>query len=256
MTLRVCVALCLFTLVTSSIPAQSFEVASLRKHQGAPVYRSGPLTVSGPLVRLTGYTVYGLILDAYHIRDFQIVVAPGAVSRQEDLYDTTYDVLARTPGGEVPRIDDVRVMLRNLLAERFGLVVGHESKEMPVYMLTVDKGGPHLHASSQTGPCVVKTETAADGRNNIESFIACPVERLADRLTNLIGSRPVIDSTSLTGDYDFRLTAIPEFRTRGPADAVDIPPVSAVRDLGLKLTAGKSKVEILRIEHLGKLKEN
>ncbi len=256
MTLRVCVALCLFTLATSSIPGQSFEVASLRQHQGAPAFRSGPLTVSGPLIRLTGYTVYGLILDAYHIRDFQIAVAPGAVNRQEDLYDATYDVVARAPGDNAPRIDDVRAMLRNLLAERFGLQVSSSTKEMPVYILTVAKGNPRLKASSQAGKCVLKSAVAADGRNNVETFNGCPIEELADRLRNLAGDRPVIDATGLAGTYDFRLIAVPDFKTRGGSDPADISPLSAVGELGLKLTAGKSKVEILRIEHLGKLKEN
>jgi uncharacterized protein (TIGR03435 family) len=234
--------------------SQSFEVASVRQHQGAPAFRSGPLTVSGPLVRLTGYTVYGLILDAYHIRDFQITVAQGAVSRQEDLYDTTYDVVARAPGDGAPRIDDVSAMLRSLLAERFGLQLSRSTKEMPVYVLTVARGGPHLKATSQPGPCVLKSEVAADGRNNVETFTGCPIERLADRLRN--GDRPVIDATGLTGTYDFRLIAVPDFKTRGGSDPADVSPITAVGELGLKLTAQKSNVEILRIDRLEKLKEN
>jgi uncharacterized protein (TIGR03435 family) len=242
------------TLAAGSLFAQSFEVASVRQHQGAPAFRSGPLTVAGRLIRLSGYTVYGLILDAYHVRDFQIMVAPGAVSRQEDLYDTTYDVVARAPDDGAPRIDEVRAMLRNLLAERFGLQVSSSTKEMPVYILTVAKGGPRLKASSQAGSCVLTSDVAADGRNNVETFTGCPIERLADRLRN--GDRPVIDATGLAGTYDFRLIAVPDFKTRAGSDPADISPLTAVGELGLKLTSQKSNVEILRVNHLGKLKEN
>lgn len=41
----------------------AFEVASVHLHQG-PVQRNGPLAVTGPLIRIQGYTLFGLILDA------------------------------------------------------------------------------------------------------------------------------------------------------------------------------------------------
>ena len=38
-------------------------------------------------------------------------------------------------------------MLQDLLADRFKLAVHHEAKEVPVYALSVGKGGPKIHES-------------------------------------------------------------------------------------------------------------
>ncbi len=43
-------------------------------------------------------------------------------------------------------------MLRSLLEDRFKLALHGETKELPVYVLTVAKGGPHFKASEDDGP--------------------------------------------------------------------------------------------------------
>jgi uncharacterized protein (TIGR03435 family) len=227
----------------------SFEVASIRAHQGSS-FRSGPLTVSGPLIRLEGYTVFGLVMDAYHLRDFQL--AFGSVARQDDIYDAMYDIVARVPGNNVPNLDEVRLMLQSLLADRFKLRIHRESKEMPVYALQVAKNGSKLKAASADGKCLIQTRLAADGRNNEETFSTCPVERLADRIGNLMHDRPVLDQTGLTGKYDFRLLLTPEYRSRNQSNPADVSPVTAVGELGLRLMPQKAPVEILVVDHLEK----
>jgi len=242
-------------LFAQSEPARAtFEVASVRPHRGSGV-RSGPLyTVSSPLIRLEGYTVFGLILDAWNLRDFQIAVAP-AVSK-EDIYNTLYDIVARAPGEGVPDMDRVRAMLRSLLADRFQLRVHRETKEMPVYALQVGKKGARLKASAPGGQCSLHVGLASDGRNDEETFSSCPIERLADRIRGKIGDRPVLDQTGLKGLYDMRLVAVPEFRARGQSDPVDIDAIAAVGELGLKLVAQKAAVDIVVVDSLGKPTEN
>jgi uncharacterized protein (TIGR03435 family) len=241
------------TIRLSAQPA--FEVASVREHRGTGV-RAGTLdTVSSPLVRMEGYTVFGLIMDAYHVRDFQITVA--AAVPKEDIYNTTYDVVARAPGEGVPDIDQVRAMLRSLLTDRFKLGVHRETKEMPVYALQVGKSGARLKASRPGGECSLHVELASDGRNDEEIFSSCPIERLADRIRGKVGgNRPVVDQTGLKGQYDMRLVAVPEYRTRGQSDPADIDAITAVGELGLKLVALKAPVEILVVDRLEKPTEN
>ncbi|HEY1758663.1 MAG TPA: hypothetical protein VGG72_25045 [Bryobacteraceae bacterium] len=64
----------------------AFEVASIHQEQGHFV-RPGPFTVSSPLIRLEGYTIFGLVMDAYHLRDYQLafgtVLHPRASTRRE-----------------------------------------------------------------------------------------------------------------------------------------------------------------------------
>ncbi len=232
-------------------PGATFEVASVRQHQGT-VFRSGPLTVSDPLIRLEGYTVYGLIMDAWNLWDFQLKISRDIPA--DDIYNKMYDILARAPGAGTPKIEDVRIMLQNLLLDRFKLKVHHETQEMQVYLLQVGKNGLKLKPGS--GPCSVHTGLASDGRNDDETFSNCPIERLADRLRGKIDGRPILDKTGLTGNYDMRLIAAPEARTRSGSDPLDIDPRTAVRDMGLTLVPQKASVDMIAVDHLERPTEN
>jgi len=247
----------LLTLVTAtaqSDPARTaFEVASVRQHEGTDI-RSGPLSVSGPLIRLRGYTIYGLLIDAWNVKTYQLKISPDIP--KEDIYGNMYNIVARTPGAGTPKLEDVRVMLQNLLADRLKVKVHRETREMPIYALTIARAGVKLKATSAASQCSVHVALASDGRNNEELFSSCPVEELAGSLTNLIGTRPVLDQTGLNGRYDFRLVAAPESRTRNQSDPADIDPITAVGDLGLKLVPQQAPVEIIAVDHLEKLTEN
>ena len=243
-----------FAAIALSLAQQpAFEVASVRQYKGSG-HRNGPLEAKSPLIRLQGYTVFGLVLDAYHLRDFQLDFGK---ARPEDIADTMYDISARAPGDGVPRLSDVRAMLRTLLEDRFKLHVTRELKERTVYALGTSKTGPRLKsaAAPAEGSCVWRGELAADKRNSDETFTNCPIERLADRITNLL-LEPVLDETDLTGRYDFRLLAVPEFRTQSGPDPTDISPIAAVGELGLKLVRKKAMVEVLTIDHFDRPAEN
>ena len=212
------------------------------------VFRSGPLTVTDPLIRLNGYTIYGLILDAYHVRDFQVALAPDIP--KDEVLDRTYDILARAPGAGVQKTDDVRVMLQNMLTDRFHLKVHHEMKEMQVYALMVARKSARLKEAAAGARCSIRTALASGTRNNEVDFSGCPIERLADHLGNMMGNRAVLDRTGFGGQYDFRLVAIPQYRARGGSDPGDIDPLSAVGELGLKLVPQKAPVDVIVVDHV------
>jgi uncharacterized protein (TIGR03435 family) len=237
----------------------AFEAASIRLHKATappqvPELRNGPLAVSSSLIRLKGYTVFGLILDAWNLRGFQ--VSPARDIRGEDIADTTYDIVARAPGTGVPAIGDVRAMLRALLAERFGLKVHWDSRRMPVYALVASKGPPKLRMSEAGGACSVQDRLTGDGRNHEVTFANCGTNRLVDELGHLIRDRPVLDRTGLIGQYNFRLVAIPWYRTLDRFDPEDIDPIAAVGELGLKLVPGNANIDMLVVDHLAKPIEN
>lgn len=232
---------------------QAFEVASVRPHQGTGL-RTSPLAVSGPLIRLQGYTLFGLVMDAYHLRDFQLEFGP--VARRTDVVEAMYDISAKVPGDGIPKLDDVRAMLRTLLAERFGLQVHREMREIPVYVLGTGKGPGKLVPAASEDPCTVRTKLAGDGRNDEVQFTGCTTERLADTLTHLVGDRPVVDRIGLSGQYDFRLITLPWYRGRNRSEPADIDPVTAIARLGLKMTTQKTPVEILVVDRIEKPGEN
>ncbi len=240
-------------LMAQTDPGITFEEASVRQHQGS-VFRSGQLMVNDPLLRLEGYTIYGLLLDAYDLRDFQLKI-PSNIPK-EDVYNKMYDVVARAPGAGVPRIEDVRTMLQHLLAARFNLRTHHETQQMRVYAMQIARGGLKLKEGSGPGLCSVRTGVTSEGRNDEEYFSNCPLERLADRLRGKIDGRPILDETGLTGRYDMHLIAAPDARTRGGADPADVDPRTAVRDMGLTLTLKTAAVDIVVLDRLEALTEN
>jgi uncharacterized protein (TIGR03435 family) len=235
--------------LAQSADTESFEVASVRPHQGDAIH-AGSLSVTSPLVRLEGYTVFGLVMDAYHLRDYQLQF--GSAAPKEDIYGTMYDIVARAPNGRVPSVDSVRAMLRHLLAERFQLSAHIEAKRMDGYFLEAAKGRPAaLKPSSTDAPCSIRTSLATDARNDEDIFANCSMDEIAGRFSFLL-SRPVFDRTGLKGQYDFRLLYTPEYRARGESTSVDVSPSSAISDLGLKTVPAKTDVAKLVIDRLQK----
>jgi uncharacterized protein (TIGR03435 family) len=69
-----------------------------------------------------------------------------AISAPDWLNFERYDIAANYPAGT--SLDQVRVMLQNLLADRFQLKLHRESKEVPIYGLVAAKTGTKLVESA------------------------------------------------------------------------------------------------------------
>src|SRR6185437_13471933 len=95
----------------------------------------GPGTGDPIQLRGNRVTLMNLIRTAYEVPYDQI---SGAAWLQDDLYD----VDARIAKGSTK--DQVKVMLQNLLADRFRLSFHRQSKEFDVYTLSIAKGGSKL----------------------------------------------------------------------------------------------------------------
>ncbi len=232
----------------------AFEVASIKPHQG-PLTRIMDFKVSGSRVTMEAYSVFLLVLDAYHLKgNYQISLAP--VSRQEDeIREVMYDVAARAPGNTVFPRDEIRKMLQTLLADRFHLAIHRETREMPVYALLQGKDGIKLKPRVSDEPCSMHHKSAGDGRNYEETFSNCPIEELAKQLAQRSMDRPVVDKTGLTGTYDFRLVVMPGPGSDGTSEP-DVTISSPLRELGLKLESQKAPVEIVVVDRVQKPTEN
>lgn len=175
-----------------------------------------------------------LIQQAYDVKPFQ-VSGPDWMTAQR------FDVVAKLPEGATK--EQVPHMLQALLAERFGLAVRRDSKELPVYALMVGKGGSKLKESprestpgAETPPVkpeggfvvgagdkqvVVKQSgqgsfVASGGRDGAVRMTMggggtmrmeadrMTMARLAEMLTSML-DRPVVDRTGLSGNYQVAL---------------------------------------------------
>jgi uncharacterized protein (TIGR03435 family) len=84
-----------------------------------------------------------LITETYGVRSDK-------VSGRGWPYAQRFDIIAKIPAGATP--EQFKLMLQNLLAERFNLQFHHESRILPVYALTVAKSGLKMKDSSKAEP--------------------------------------------------------------------------------------------------------
>jgi uncharacterized protein (TIGR03435 family) len=227
---------------------QAFEVASVRLNKSGA--RGGTIEFPPGHERfvMTNMSLGALILVAYDITVRQF-------SGAELLGSECYDIAAKA---ERPTTRaEMLAMLRRLLAERFRLTVRRETRELPVYALTVVKGGPKLKPSSapekdggtplvpahaggseaETGHLIFKNESMSE--------FAWALSR-----TEATGERVVADQTGLRGIYDFELKWVRE-GAEGPSIFDALP-----EQLGLKLEPKKAPVELVVVEHVERPTEN
>src|SRR5260370_7763990 len=121
----------------------------------------------------------------------------------------------------------MRHMPQSLLADRFKLQVHWDTREVPVYSLTVAKGGPKLRHSDQPEDDLPRVRTPASaGGTETPSGVSYTHESMADfpwALSRMarVGDRQGVDNTGLEGSYDFTLTFDPNPL---PPAANDAPP--------------------------------
>ena len=264
--------------------SNGFEVASIKPSdpntQGI-TFRNMP----GRL-EINGATLRVLIEQAYDIRDFQISGGPKWIDSDR------FDVSAKIEGGANPhpdltnipdqrkQMERQRKRLQSLLADRFQLKIRRETKEMQAYVLTTAKNGSKLKEAKLEEPTPVDNKAQLPPRGPgirvgygriTGQFIT--LDFLAQILAQQVG-RPVIDTTGLTGSYDFALEWTPDpAQGQGPgmmpAPGLPRPDVQASADaggtslfaaiqeqLGLKLDSQKAPVEIIVIENVEKPSEN
>lgn len=226
--------------------AQSFEVAAIKPHPGEVVASMEP-TVQGTRVIGVATSLMDMISKAYGVRYNQITGGPAWIRTER------FDLDAKVPGDSAPAKEQADLMMRNLLADRFQLVLHREAKEVPVYHLVADKSGPKLKPSAPDArPASVARGTA----NGMHAEITKgSMEALAALLTGSAG-RPVIDRTGLEGTYTYVLDWFPVGRVRPPDS--DVPSIfDALREqLGLRLEPASGMQESLVIDRAEKPSAN
>ena len=220
-----------------SSPARAqFEVASIKPSaqgvRGATFYNP-----TRERFQIDDVTVKGLIAYACNVREFQIEGASGWVASDR------YNVIAK-PDGELTD-ERIRAMVQSLLAERMGLKIHRESREMSVLSLTVAKGGPKLQESAiAAGPTMRGGEGRLTGQN-------LTMDMLASLLANRV-ERPVLNRTGMPGQFDIKLEWVPE---ESPETGPSI--FTAVQEqLGLRLETERAAAEILVVEHVDRPSPN
>jgi uncharacterized protein (TIGR03435 family) len=175
-------------------------------------------------------------------------------------------------------------MLQVLLEERFKLKFHRETREVPVYVLTVAKGGPKLQATKEGSCTPIDPDNLPrswpkpgqpppcgpfQGANGVIVTHGQTMEGLALQFSVALG-RNVIDKTGIAGRFDIHLDLtmrdlfhglIREPQPNDPPEP-DTPPdplgaiSNAVRRLGLELKSTNGPEEFIVIDQVERPSEN
>jgi uncharacterized protein (TIGR03435 family) len=234
----------------------------------------GGMDLDPRLVRFRGYTLYRLITVAYGGNCFtwERMTDPELLAGGPDwMRSDQWDIEARIPEGPLPytpRFVDIgggraaqqhnpgprlQSMLQAMLADRFKLVVRRESRQVPVYVLTVAKGGARLTAwkegdptterelldfLARNGTLLSERELADRGLTAAEFSDRWMRRSIEIRSPGLLGAkasmahlvaqlesatlRPVLDRTGLTGEFVYRVR-LTEGAGRGDVGPQNVP---------------------------------
>lgn len=240
---------------------QGFEVASIRASGAMPSIevRNAYRQSQGPLIfDWQRSPLLGLIRLAYGLELQQIAGLEGWMR------DERYDVMAKA--SKESSYQEGLVLLQGLLEERFELRFHWETRALPVYELTVAKGGskmrPGVARADRKAPMTYYTRsedyvTVATGRGAPVGDLAL---LLGQRLRAFDAQRILIDSTGLDGGFDFDLEFLDpsrEAQPRGQALANAPGIFQAVEDtLGLRISAVDRPMRVLVVESAKRPSEN
>ena len=223
------------------IVAQQFDVVSVKPTQPGSPGGPGPFVQTEPgFLRARGSLQF-FIEYAYGQNPQYLEGGPDWIRSDR------FDIEGRQSSG-AQSLATLPIMLRTALTDRFKLAVRRETRERPVLLLTVAKGGPKLTLSE------ANEEPQLRGRPGELVASKMSMKGLASQLSRLVG-RQVEDRTGLTGLYTFTLHATnegfqkPDPLGRAPVDP-DAPDISTALDeqLGLKLESGRGPVTFLIID--------
>ena len=250
-------------------PPPSFEVSVIRP--SAADATGTNFMLSSSRFSVTDAPLTDLIQFAYDLKTNQQVPKTPAwiASEKFDVDATIADADLERPQ-QAPlqtsdqKLEQYRLRVRTLLAERFNLKVTRQMKDLPVYALVLAKGGPQP-ALVPAPPDTLAQRTPPLGGFSSGQVKAGAVSMavFADLLSGRpdVDGRPVVDATGLKGSFDFTLVFVRSGAQPTPYDATsprtttapdaDVPLLTALEEqLGLKLEPRRAPVEVLVIDHV------
>jgi uncharacterized protein (TIGR03435 family) len=224
--------------------------------------RGGPGTEDPTFFTCENYGLAGIIWMAFDLQDYQL-------SGPDWMLTTQFTVSAKIPPGTTRA--EFRLMLQNLLIDRFKLTFHHEKRQVNGFTLVAAKGGPkfkeYVEEPSKNDDPPRQTAQIKNDANGFpllqrgKGFSMAitinratlhsgggTMEEFAESVSNQL-RLPVKDATGLTGKYDVTMSWVADNSPDAPAPNI----FQAVQEqLGLKLESKKVAVDVLVIDHLEK----
>jgi uncharacterized protein (TIGR03435 family) len=244
--------------------AAAFESVSVTPNpSGRPGFQRGPVLFGDDFTAVNVQLAW-LIVEAYGTNDYQILSAPSWI--RSDYFDVS--AKAHAPASK----DQLRLMLRTLLADRFHLIAHTETRNEPIYALVVASPngtlGPNIHPAS-VDCATLRAEAAREGLppgprcgNWVKSGLGQGNARGMEisLLTTIVSrevQRTVLDKTGVDGFFDWDLSWTPGPLRGHPPDRFkfvdpDGPSIFTAfqEQLGLKLEPQERLGDVLVIDHV------
>lgn len=241
---------------TNSDPVPSFEVATIKPNTSS---NGGPSGLSHGRFEATDVTIRGLLrFEAFYVPDARIVGGPKWMD------SARFDIEATMSPDDAKRFDSLpptqkremkEAMVQKLLAERFQFKSHWEQRELPVYAITVAKGGLKLQPAQD-----VKHRSQWSLSSGKLQCKNVTLSQLADLFTqgasNELG-RIVVDRTGVSGAYDLNVTWAADTDVAASNSPTGLSLFTAIQEqAGLKLESAKAPVKVLVVDRLEMPSEN
>jgi uncharacterized protein (TIGR03435 family) len=251
----------------------AFEVASVKVNKSGPA--GTRIDFQPKRVNLVNVPLRAIIQLAYGIQEPTRLVVPNWVATER------FDIIATSE--EAISLEQRRVMMQALLAERFKMAAHTEARELPAFGLALARSDRRLGPSLRpfTGVCAngpggrpaEPAEPAATAPQAVQCgvrpggpgrvvLVGVNLSLLASALSLPMG-RTVFDRTGLTGLYDVELVFTPDGPPQAPGAEPGAPTLDGSslltalqQQLGLKLNSEKETIEVLVVDKIDRPTEN
>jgi uncharacterized protein (TIGR03435 family) len=207
--------------------------------------------------------VVQLIAFAYDVKLSRVIGLPASISG-------SYEVSAKA-ADDFPLLSfdenrkQVRLMVRQMLADRFGLRLHTEFRQETVLKMSVDPGGLRLAESSAPLPSPTRdrpTNLGMSDRGGRMIGRKATMKDIALSAGTLL-RQEVVDTTGLTGQYDFDIrwtapsvpNAPPPSPTLGP-DGMALFMTAMKDQFGLRFSKSNEQVQYLIVDRITPPAEN
>ena len=236
----------------------AFEVATIKPSDPA---RPGQIiTLRGAEIITTNTTLHDLINLAYWLHPKQLTGGPAWTVSDK------FDLAGKPDAPGQPNVDQMKMMIQKLLADRFQLKFHFEKRELSVYAITIAKTGAKITRSQDDPNNLAGWNIGRNPSGTTFTFRNAPLSQITAVLQNSL-DKPVVDQSGLSERYDFTVTFTPDPAQaallggppRPAADNPDAAPdlfTAFQQQLGLKLESTKAPVDVMVIDKVEKPSEN
>jgi uncharacterized protein (TIGR03435 family) len=236
----------------------AFEVATIRPSD--PARREQIITLRGAEVITTNVTVHDLINLAYWLHPKQLTGGPPWTESDK------FDMTGKPDAPGQPNVDQMKMMIQKLLADRFQLKFHFEKRDLSAYVARITKAGAKIIKSQDDPKGYPAWHFGRAAAGTTLTFRNSPMSQVTAILQNFL-DKPVVDQSGLSEKYDFTVTftvdAAQAVRLGGPPvpapDNPDAAPdlfAAFQQQLGLKLESTQAPVDVMVVDKVEKPSEN